>query len=219
MSPCVSSGTLPEVHPKRASWESTSNNLFGVLGLERARPKRRLRGGDVRAKITLFKKMTTEVPEIKLVKLLMISLLEKIHSWRDIVLVRHLLFIAERQPRYNKNLIQIIQYWCKGEKTSWWISLLFFNFIFHQLLITYNSITNFYPAYSTPLRLPSWLCHAFLQERIQKSSPRARKKLVRSWEGAPKKMCFHSLKKKMEVESKKLKKMMIFDVLVPEMKN
>ena len=98
------------------------------------------------------------------------------HSWRDIVLVRHLLFIAERQPRYNKNLIQIIQYWCKGEKTSWWISLLFFNFIFHQLLITYNSITNFYPAYSTPLRLPSWLCHAFLQERIQKSSPRARKK-------------------------------------------
>ena len=219
MSPCVSSGTLPEVHPKRASWERTSNNLFGVLGLERARPKRCLRGGDVRAKITLFKKMTTEVPEIKLVKLLMISLLEKIHSWRDIVLVRHLLFIAERQPRYNKNLIQIIQYWCKGEKASWWISLLFFNFIFHQLLITYNSITNFYPAYSTPLRLPSWLCHAFLQERIQKSSPRARKKLVRSWEGAPKKMCFHSLRKKMEVESKKLKKMMIFDVLVPEMKN
>ena len=48
-----------------------------MLGLERARPKRRLRGGDVRAKITLFKKMTTEVPEIKLVKLLMISLLEK----------------------------------------------------------------------------------------------------------------------------------------------
>ena len=102
--------------------------------------------------------------------------IRKIHSWRDIVLVRHLLFIAERQPRYNKNLIQIIQYWCKGEKTSWWISLLLFNFIFHQLLITYNSITNFYPAYSTPLRLPSWLCHAFLQERIQKSSPRARKK-------------------------------------------
>ena len=32
-------------------------------------------------------------------------------------------------------------------------------------------------------------------------------------------MCFHSLKKKMELESKKLKKMMIFDVLVPEMKN
>ena len=31
------------------------------------------------------------------------------------------------------------------------------------------------------------------------------KKLVRSWEGAPKKMCSHPLKKKMEVESKKLK--------------
>ena len=31
------------------------------------------------------------------------------------------------------------------------------------------------------------------------------KKLVRSWEGAPKKMCSHSLEKKMEVESKKIK--------------
>ena len=29
---------------------------------------------------------------------------------------------------------------------------------------------------STPLRLPSRWCHAFLQERIQKSTPRARKK-------------------------------------------
>ena len=45
------------------------------------------------------------------------------------------------------------------------------------------------------------------------------KKLVQSWEGAPKKKCFHSLKKKMEVQSKKLKKIMIFDVLVPEMIN
>ena len=62
--------------------------------------------------------MTTEVPEIKLVKLRMISLLEKYtHDatlyWSDIYC-----FFAERQPRYNKNLIQIIQYWCKGEKTS-----------------------------------------------------------------------------------------------------
>ena len=28
---------------------------------------------------------------------------------------------------------------------------------------------------------------------------------MRSWEGAPKKMCSHSLAKKMEVESKKIK--------------
>ena len=49
--------------------ESTrqSNNQFGVLNLDRARPKRRLRDGDVRSKITL-KKMTAEVSEIKLVK-------------------------------------------------------------------------------------------------------------------------------------------------------
>ena len=44
-----------------------SNNQFGVLDLERALPKRRLRDGDVRSKITL-KKMTAEVSEIKLVK-------------------------------------------------------------------------------------------------------------------------------------------------------
>ena len=48
-------------------------------------------------------------------------------------------------------------------------------------------------------------CHAFLQERTQKSIPWVGKKLVGSWEGAPKNMCCHSLKKKMEVESKKLK--------------
>ena len=47
-----------------------------MLHLERARPKRRLRGGDVRAKIT-FKKMMAEVPETKLVKLLVIALTEK----------------------------------------------------------------------------------------------------------------------------------------------
>ena len=50
-----------------------SNDQFDVLGLERARPKRRLRGGDVRAKKTC-KKMTAEVPEIKPVKLLIITL-------------------------------------------------------------------------------------------------------------------------------------------------
>jgi len=60
------------------AYEHTSNNQLGVRGLERARPQRRLPGGDVRAKIS-FKKMTTKVPEIKLVKLLLIALTEKIH--------------------------------------------------------------------------------------------------------------------------------------------
>ena len=53
-----------------------SNDQFGVLGLERARPKRRLPGGDVPAKKT-FKKMMAEFPAIKLVKLLIIALTEK----------------------------------------------------------------------------------------------------------------------------------------------
>ena len=42
-------------------------SVWPVLDLERARPKRRLRDGDVRPKITL-KKMTAEVSEIKIVK-------------------------------------------------------------------------------------------------------------------------------------------------------
>ena len=54
-----------------------SNDQFGVLGLERARPKRRLPGGDVPAKKKPFKKMMAEFPAIKLVKLLIIALREK----------------------------------------------------------------------------------------------------------------------------------------------
>ena len=50
---------------------------------------------------------------------------------------------------------------------------MFSNFIFHQLLITYNSIINFYPAFFTPFWLSSWWRHTFLQERIQKSSPKS----------------------------------------------
>ena len=73
MSPCVSSGTPPEVlyFQRRASGEHTSNDQFDVLGLERARPKRRLRGGDLvfERKIRV-KKMASDVPEIKLVNLL-----------------------------------------------------------------------------------------------------------------------------------------------------
>ena len=43
-----------------------------------------------------------------------------------------------------------------------------------------------------------------------------KKKVVRSWKGAPKKIPL-TVKKNLEVESKKPKKYMIFDVLVPEM--
>ena len=54
-------------HTTQCFFEHKSNNQFGALDLERARPKRRLRDGDVPSKITL-KKMTAEVSEIKLVK-------------------------------------------------------------------------------------------------------------------------------------------------------
>ena len=54
-------------HTTQCFFEHKSYNPFGVLDLERACPKRRLRYGDVRSKITL-KKVTAEVFEIKLVK-------------------------------------------------------------------------------------------------------------------------------------------------------
>ena len=51
--------------------------------------------------------MKTEVPEIKLVKLLIIALTEKIHRWGDIVLVEPFLFIAEKQICSSKNLTSL----------------------------------------------------------------------------------------------------------------
>ena len=89
---------------------------------------------------------------------------------------------------------------------SWWISLMFLNFIFHQLQITYNSITNFYPAFRTSFRLPRWLCHAFLQERIQKSSPRAGKKACAILKGRAQKDAFPSTQEKNGGRGQKIEK-------------
>ena len=91
------------------------------------------------------------------------------------------------------------------------------NFIFHQLLITYNLITNFNPTFSTPSDFQVDGAMRFFKNASKKVIQGQGKKLVWSWEGAPKKTCFHSLKKKMEVESKNWK-IMIIDLLVPEMK-
>ena len=144
-----------------------------------------------------------EFPETKLVKLLIIALTEK-----NTLMKRHCVgqtFIVycskETTLQQKSNLFKLFII-----DVSWWISLLFLNFIFHQLQITYNSITNFYPAFRTSFRLPSWWCHAFLQERIQKSSPRVRKNASAILKGRAQKRCvsIHS-RKKMEVEAKKLK--------------
>jgi len=69
-------------------------------------------------------------------------------------------------------------------------------------------MTNFYPALSTlPTSKLVVPCYVFLQERIQKSSP-----CVILGGRAPKR-CVQSLKRKIEEESNKLKKIiMIFDV-------
>ena len=193
MLPCVSSGTQPEVLSKRTSWEHTANNQFGVLGLERARPKRLLRGSDVPGKKTV-KKMMAEFPEIKLVKLLIIALREKNTLMkRNCVGQTFIVYCSKETTLQQKsNLFKLFII-----DVSWWISLLFLNFIFHQLQITYNSITNFYPVFSTSFRLPSWWCYAFLQELIQKGSPRAGKKACAILKGRAQKRCvsIHSRKK------------------------
>ena len=85
--------------------------------------------------------------------------------------------------------------------------------------MTYNSIANLYPAYSIPLRLPSWWCHAFLQERIQKSSPTAREKTCAILGGRAQKDVFPFTHEKNGGRVQKIEKIMNFDVLIPEMKN
>ena len=119
--PCVSSGTQPEVLPKRASWEHASKDQFGVLGLERARPKRLLRGSDVPAKKN-FKKMMAEFPEIKLVKLLIIALREKNTLMkRNCVGQTFIVYCSKAATLQQKsNLFKLF-----STDVSWWISLVF----------------------------------------------------------------------------------------------
>ena len=84
MSPCVSSGTQPEVHltKYRASWKHTSNNQFR---LERARPKKDVFETAMFEEKYFFKKMTSKVPEIKLVKSYCSN--RNIHRWSGILLI------------------------------------------------------------------------------------------------------------------------------------
>ena len=46
--------------------------------------------------------MTSEVPEIKLAKLRVTALIEKMHCWSYICAGQPLLFINEKELRYNK---------------------------------------------------------------------------------------------------------------------
>ena len=134
------------------------------------------------------------IPEIKLVKLLIIALREKNTLMkRNCVGQTFIVYCSKAATLQQKsNFFKLF-----STDVSWWISLSFLNFIFHQLQITYNSITNFYLAFRSSFRLPSWWCHAFLQERIQKSSPRAGKKACAILKGRAQKRCvsIHSRKK------------------------
>ena len=121
--------------------------------------------------------------------------------------VGHTLFLfPEKQLRYNilSLSVGLIVEWERkqtNKQASYWYTFRLLNFIFHQILITYNSITltlilKFLP-FLQHLTCDFQIGHAFLQERIQvvKKKP--------SWEGAPKKMCVHKPEKKMAEESEK----------------
>ena len=132
MSLCVSSGTLPEEHPKRASLEHTSYNQFVVLRLERARP-RYSSVFDIRAKIT-FNNMTAELPEIRLVKLLTITLTEKYTDDATLCWSNIYCLLQKSSSVTTKMLLKLFSTIVR-RKNKLMISLLFLNFIFHQNLI------------------------------------------------------------------------------------
>ena len=172
-------------HVKRSVWRARSWE-----GAPKTTSSRRRHSNEKKT----FKKMMAEFPEIKLVKLLIIALREKNTLMkRNCVGQTFIVYCSKAATLQQKsNLFKLF-----STDVSWWISLLFLNFIFHQLQITYNSITNFYPVFRTSFRLPSWWCHAFLQERIQKSSPRAGGKACVILKGRAQKRCvsIHSRKK------------------------
>ena len=71
---------------------------MAVVGLQRARSKRRLGGGDVPTK--KMKKTTSDVPEIKLFKLFIIGLKKK-DNGEAALCWSHFIFFPEKQHRYN----------------------------------------------------------------------------------------------------------------------
>ena len=194
--PCVSSGTQPEVLPKRASSilrARVKGSVWRARSWEGA-PKTTSSRQRCSSEKKTFEKMMAEFPAIKLVKLLIIALREKNTLMkRNCVEQTFIVYCSKAATLQQKsNFFKLF-----STDVSWWISLSFLNFIFHQLQITYNSITNFYPAFRSSFRLPSWWCHAFLQERIQKSSPRAGGKACVILKGRAQKRCvsIHSRKK------------------------
>ena len=79
------------------------------------------------------------------------------------------------------------------------------NFIFHQLLIRYNLITNFNPTFSTPSDFQVDGAMRFFKNASKKVIQRQGKKLVWSWEGAPKR-CVSTRSRKKWRSSPKIEK-------------
>ena len=173
-----------------------------MLGLERARPqKRRLGDGDVRWK-KKFKKMTSKVPEIKLVQLI-IALIEKIHCSIVIVLINlYCYFLKNNSVTTRYNLFRLFSTGWKGknELMNFSMAQLYYASNFNYVQLNYNNIDvqiSLCPPFST--WLPTFI--SLVSCVSSRTHPKSRKSVknkihLRSWEGAPKKMCLHSLLKK-----------------------
>ena len=137
---------------KWASREYTSHAFSLMWSVFRQRPKRRLRGGDVRAKKDLKDDVRCSWNETFYYRYK-----EKI-QWRSGIVLVTLDFFPEKQLRYNilSLSVGLIVEWEKktNKQTSWWYTFRLLNFICHQLLIMYNSniltwYYNFCPSFST----------------------------------------------------------------------
>ena len=145
-----------------------------MLRLERARP-RYSSVFDIRAKIT-FKHMTAELPEIRLVKLLTITLTEKYTDDATLCWSNIYCLLQKSNSVTTKILLKLFSTIVKKKKQADDFSFVFKLYFSSKFNYVHCSTTNFYPAFRTSFLLPGWWCHAFLQERIQKSGPWVGKK-------------------------------------------
>ena len=112
--------------------------------------------------------MTAEVPEIKLV------------NRKNTLITRHcvgqtFVYCRKATPLQQKcNLYTLFSAGAKGKinklRNFSFVFKLYFSSTFNYVQLNYKFLS------LTSFRLPGWRCHAFLQERIQKSSPRAGRK-------------------------------------------
>ena len=159
--------------------------------------------------------MTSEVPEIKLAKLRVTALIEKIHCWSFIVLVNLYCSLMKRNSvTIKSNLFMLLSTGLQCLKETNQVDEFFVLFVKLYFSSTFNYVQL---NYNFP-DINVCSLHSALHFRLPRVSSRThpknstnvvKKKVVRSWKGAPKKVPL-TVKKNLEVESKKRKKIYDF---------